>query len=242
MIFSQQTLDFLAQNRLQNNREWYLAHKTEYQTVVLAPMAALVERLTPAMLAIDPHFSTIPKVDKTISRIYRDTRFTKDKSLYRDAVWCQFSRDKKVQGCILGYYFEVTPRRFSYGCGFFEPDTKTMQVLRDMIVADDLLFREALDAFANQKALTLQGEFYKKSRYPDQPESKRQWLDRKGVWLSGVSEDFDLLFSDALASRLVYDFTQVAPAYHLFRHAQERARELAGLNRQKQASQPDWQW
>ena len=239
MLFSQQTLDFLVQNRLRNSRDWYLAHKNEYQMFVLAPMTALVERLTPAMLAIDPCFITIPKVNKTISRLHRDTRFSKDKSLYRDAVWCQFSRDKKTQACLLGYYFEVTPRHFSYGCGFFEADTKTMQVLREMIAADDRLFREALAAYQNQSALVLQGEFYKKSRYPGQPEPKRQWLDRKGIWLSHTSGDFDLLFSEDLAPRLAHDFTQAGPVYHLFQRALERTRAQTGLYRQRQTAQEE---
>lgn len=84
MPISKETLDFLVENRLQNSRDWFHDHKKVYQEVVLAPLIELVEKLTPVMWEIDPLFITTPKVCKTISRIYRDTRYTKDKSLYRE--------------------------------------------------------------------------------------------------------------------------------------------------------------
>lgn len=78
--FSQKTLEFLFENRLHDSRSWFAEHKRDYQTLVLEPLRQLVQELSPTMLELDPQFQTEPKVDKTICRIWRDTRYTKDPS------------------------------------------------------------------------------------------------------------------------------------------------------------------
>ena len=87
MAFSAKTLDFLFENRLQDSRDWFLDHKDTYQAVLLEPMKDLVRSLTPVMLEIDAKVTTEPRVDKTICRLRRDTRYSHDKSLYRDTMW-----------------------------------------------------------------------------------------------------------------------------------------------------------
>ena len=73
--FSPKTLDFLFENRMHNSKTWFDEHKEEYQSLVFEPLRDLVEYLTPTALFIDPHLTTEARVDKTISRIRRDTRF-----------------------------------------------------------------------------------------------------------------------------------------------------------------------
>ena len=107
MGFTRQTLEFLSENRRQNHKMWFEAHKADYQTEVVAPLAALTRELAPELHAIDNELICIPAVGKSISRIYRDTRFSKDKSLYRDVMWCVFMRDKKLYHGLPGYFFEL---------------------------------------------------------------------------------------------------------------------------------------
>ena len=83
MPFSPKTLDFLWENRMRNSRDWFEEHKSEYRSYVVEPLCELVEALTPTMLQIDSLFTVDPRVDKTISRIWRDTRYSHDKSLSR---------------------------------------------------------------------------------------------------------------------------------------------------------------
>ena len=93
--FSRHTLDFLVELKARNDREWYMGHKPEYEKYVLKPFRALVSALAPAIRDIDPQIETDPAVGKTISRVYRDSRFSRDKSLYRDRVWITFERKIK---------------------------------------------------------------------------------------------------------------------------------------------------
>ncbi|VTR59315.1 Uncharacterised protein [Serratia fonticola] len=70
-------------------------NKTAYEKYLLEPFQHLVKSLTPIVQEIDKNIEVSPKIGKTISRIYRDTRFSKDKSRFRDRMWLTFKRDKK---------------------------------------------------------------------------------------------------------------------------------------------------
>ena len=94
-MFSPETLDFLATNRFMNSREWYAEHKPDFKQYVLQPMIDLVEALTPTLESIDDRIVTEPKVDKTISRIYRDMRRAHG-AFYREVMWLTFKRDKRM--------------------------------------------------------------------------------------------------------------------------------------------------
>ena len=222
MPITQKTLDFLVENRLQDSRAWYQAHKEAYQEHVLAPLRALVEEITPGMLLIDPQLITEAKVDRTISRVYRDTRFSKDKTLYRDNCWIVFMRDKKLYGGPPAFYFDMGPGGFSYGCGYYMASPASLQCIRELILRREPAFQEALAAFEGQKLFSLEGEMYKRTRHPDKPEELRRWLDRKGFSLNCHSGDFELLFSDALPGVLLEGFRILAPIYRFFCAAEER--------------------
>lgn len=85
--FTEETIKFLFEIGYNNNREWYETHKPDYKKYVLKPFQELVSDLGVKMTCIDPEI-----VDKTISRIYRDTRFSKDKTPYRNNVWISFKK------------------------------------------------------------------------------------------------------------------------------------------------------
>ncbi|MHB8062813.1 MAG: DUF2461 family protein, partial [Ruminiclostridium sp.] len=93
--FQFQTLDFLSNLVLNNNKTWFDENKDNYQQYILDPLGRLVQDLSRPMLEIDPLFEVTPSVNKTISRIYRDTRFSKNKNPYKDSVWITFKRPGK---------------------------------------------------------------------------------------------------------------------------------------------------
>lgn len=78
-----------------NSKSWFEDNKHMYSECVLKPAQSLVSELSDFMLAIDPYLETAPTVGKTISRIYRDTRFSKDKSPFRTNIWITLKRPKK---------------------------------------------------------------------------------------------------------------------------------------------------
>lgn len=224
--FSQKTLDFLFENRLKNSKTWFEEHRGEYETYVLEPLRALVVNLTPVMLSIDPLFTVEPAVNKTISRIYRDVRFSRDKSLFRDEMWITFMRNKRFWAGLPGYYFLLGQGGFSYGFGYYEATTESMAIFRDCIMKNDRAFQKALAAYQSQTEFQLSGEKYKRSKFPGQPEEVMDWLDRKNISFDHHSNDLSTLFSPRLADELSTGFQQLKPIYDfIFLVEQKRRRD-----------------
>ena len=215
MPITKQTLEFLMENRLRNSREWFHDHKAEYRKYVVEPMTALAEELAPVMIGIDPELITEPKVGKVLSRVNRDTRFTKDKSFYREVMWLGYTRDKKRYPCRPGFFFEFSPEGFRYGCGCYSLPPAVMEKTRQMILNGDPLFKAAKRAVDSQDVFHLEGEFYKRTRCPGQPEELRDWVERKNLDLIHNSQDFELLFSDRLGKVLSENYIKIG-AFHAF--------------------------
>src|SRR5690349_3822990 len=89
----------LARN---NRREWFLPRKQVYEDLVKAPMVELVEALNASMLDFAPAYVTDP--DKAIFRIYRDVRFSADKTPYKTHIAATFSRRGSARHAAAGYY------------------------------------------------------------------------------------------------------------------------------------------
>ncbi len=219
MPITPEALHFLTENVLRDSKTWYNDHRQDYQRLVKEPMVQLASELLPAVLSIDAEITSTPA--RSISRLYRDTRFTKDKSLFRSTVWCSFFRDKKRYHNLPGFFFEFSPTGFRYGCGYYYMEPAQMQLLRDMMQADAPLFRAAFDAFRSQATFTLSGDSYKRLRYPHPDPALQDWLNRKEMCFLQESRDFDLLFSPALGQEISRAFLSLAPHYRFLLRAAE---------------------
>ena len=94
--FSPHSLAFFEALAGNNSKLWFDAHRAEYERYLLEPLKALVTDLAAPLLAIDPELVIIPAVDKTISRIYRDTRFSRNKSPYKTCLWITFNAQARI--------------------------------------------------------------------------------------------------------------------------------------------------
>lgn len=220
MSFTQQSIDFLFENRLHDSREWFGEHKQDYQRLVVEPMTALIEELAPTITKIDPLIEINPK---RISRIYRDMRLHPD-SIFRDHIWYTFSRVREQFQALPGFYFSVGAGGISYGCGYYCASAKSMQALRGLILAGDDSFKAAFSAVNRQKTFELYGDLYKRSKFPEQPPEIRDWLDRKSFGLSFDTNAPAIMFSDSLAKRVAGDFKKIAPFYDFCMKAESTAK------------------
>jgi len=225
MSFSSASIDFLIENVMQDSRDWFRDHKQTYIDVLLSPFSHLVERLTPGMLEIDPLLITDPRVDRTLSRIHRDTRFSQDKSLYRDKMWFVFMREKKLYEGLPAFYFELSPEGFNYGMGYYQASTASMEAIRQLVGADTPKFRLADNAYRAQDIFVMDGDTYKRSRHPNASEHQREWMDKKSISFNCHSDDEELLFSDGLAEHLLTGYHMLAPVYDFLCQA-EAQREI----------------
>lgn len=126
--FSQEALDFLNDIRFNNNQTFYEANKARYERYVKQPMRELSDELAPVVQLIDPKLDTRP--GRTMSRIRRDTRYTKDKSPFRDHAWLGWRYPGEGRGEGFHMYWGFGPDWLGWGCGCYYTDKPLMDALR----------------------------------------------------------------------------------------------------------------
>lgn len=222
MAFCERTLDFLFENRVMDSKAWFEERRGEYEEIVLNPLRELVRELTPYMLEIDPLLNCEPKVGKCISRIFRDTRYTHDKHIFRDVMWVSFFRRRKLFHGTPGFFFELSPRGLCWGCGYYQAAPETLEVIRSMMLSGDKSFKAALRMLKKHPEFQVEGDRYKRSRYPDAPEELQSWLNMKNYCLLVYSDEMDLLWSEELPAKLGESFKAMKPFYDFLMTAEAR--------------------
>ncbi len=209
--FTSEAMKFLLENRFNNSKEWYDNHKVLYKQYVYNPFVQIITELAPTMLEIDSQILTVPS--KIISRVRRDTRFTKDKTLYRDNAWFVFLRDKSQMSSSPSFWFEIGQNGSSYGLGYYGAKAASMANMREMIIQDNPKFLNALKCYESLGTFVIGGEMYKRSKFPEQPENLKTWLDRKNIYFECIQKDYKLAFSEDLLAVLKKGFTKLKPIY-----------------------------
>jgi len=209
--FSQQGLTFLLQLGQNNNREWFEENRETYQQALLEPFRDLVTDLSQDMLVIDELFEVRPTIGKTLSRMHRDTRFSRDKSIYRSNMWLSFKRSRKNWTDAPTYFFELGPDWWRYGLGYYSASKITMDLFREQLLKDPQAFLKMAQRL--QPNYALEGESYKRPLIKDQQPELATWYNKKSFALISHQMDMDLLFSDQLVSVLSKDFQRIAPIY-----------------------------
>jgi uncharacterized protein (TIGR02453 family) len=136
--FSADALTFLRQLHRNNRREWFQEHRATYDDAILGPMRLLVEELDVRFARFAPEMIGDPK--RSIFRIHRDVRFSKDKSPYKTHAACWFSHrnaghgvGSETHGGGAGYYFHLEPGASIVAGGIWMPPRPSLNRLREVI-------------------------------------------------------------------------------------------------------------
>ena len=129
--FTSKTLSFLRSLKRNNDREWFRARKDDYEQHVRGPMVAVIERLAVDFGRFAPELEASPK--RCIYRIYRDTRFSADKTPLKTQISASFRWRKLPRGRSAGLYFEVHSRWVWIGGGFYAPEPVDLVRIRQHI-------------------------------------------------------------------------------------------------------------
>ena len=138
--FPREGVSFLRRLKRNNRRDWFQRHRDEYEQYVRGPMQSLIAALQPRFRLFAPEFDINPK--RSMFRIYRDVRFSNDKSPYKTHVAAHFvlrGKPKGVEGS--GYYLHIEPGEIFVGGGIYMPDGDQLKRIRKRIAAqsDDFL-------------------------------------------------------------------------------------------------------
>ena len=126
--FTKKTLSFLRALKRNNDREWFRTRKHEYDAHVRAPMVSLLEQLAADLRSFAPELVCDPKV--SLYRIYRDTRFSEDKSPLKTHVAAHFPMRGMPRGSGAGLYFEIAPQWVWMGGGIYMPTSADLRAIR----------------------------------------------------------------------------------------------------------------
>lgn len=135
--FSRATFTFLKDLADNNDRDWFQANKTRYEDVVRDPALRFITDFGPRLKSISRHFRADPRpVGGSLFRIYRDTRFSKDKSPYKTYTGIQFRHDSGKDAHAPGFYLHLEPKSVFVGVGTWHPDSPSLKKIREHIVED----------------------------------------------------------------------------------------------------------
>jgi uncharacterized protein (TIGR02453 family) len=141
--FSRKTLAFLRALKRNNDREWFKARKADYETHVRGPMIALLARLADDFRSFAPELVADPKV--SLFRIYRDTRFSADKTPLKTNAAAHFP-DRRLRKAGAGLYLEVAPKWVWIGGGIYMPETQELVAIRAHVDAQHSKLRRIVEA------------------------------------------------------------------------------------------------
>lgn len=214
--FTKNTISFLQELKLNNHKEWFEQNRSTYEEHLLKPLKMLATDLEPVIKSIDTKIETAPSVNKTISRIYRDTRFSNDKTPYRTDAWVSFKRPAKVWGNVPEFFMFFTPEEYQVGMGFYAATPANMEKFRQNIFLYPEKFQEIVDHYDSQDTYVLYGENYKRILPNQLPAGFQTWIQKKNLYLSRSKKIDELFFSDSLEKEIEKAFVFNADFYRFF--------------------------
>lgn len=149
--FTPATLKFLRELKANNNRDWFNENKRRYEEDVLDVALRFIQSMHDPLHEIAPHFTAVPKrMGGSLMRVYRDTRFSKNKTPYKTNIGIQFRHEQAKDVHSPGYYVHIDTEEVFLGAGMWRPDSDSLSGIRQRIsdkqaewlrVRDDKTFR-----------------------------------------------------------------------------------------------------
>jgi len=157
--FSPDLFRFLRDLTRNNDRAWFQANKQRYEESVREPAQRFISDFGPRLERISPHFNADPRpVGGSLFRIYRDVRFSRDKSPYKTHTGIQFRHKAGRDVHAPGFYLHLEPGRVFVGVGIWHPDGPTLARIRRAIVDHPASWKRALAGKRFRGAFELGGE------------------------------------------------------------------------------------
>ena len=206
--FTPETIDFLWGIRMNNNREWFQAHKKQYVDTLYEPMKALGKELFQPFLDKSGHILKV-------SRIYRDARMHHPLP-YKESLWLSIRQDVQWWAENPTLFFEINPDGLFYGFTLWKPRPATMKQFRQCIAADPGDFLKIVEQVERSTGMTVTAEEYKRPEKSENPDLERFFLWKSNIGLT-VTEPFsEDSFGPGLKDRVADLFEKLTPLYEYF--------------------------
>ena len=162
--FPVECVKYFTSLEINNNKHWFEEHRKDYDDYVLNPARQFVVAMGERLINISPKIIADPRIDKSIFRIFRDTRFSKDKRPYKTNLGIYFweGKNKKFSGS--GYYFHLESTKIFIAAGIYKPDPTMLSIYRSALIDDKkgAEFSKAVNKVFKYKKYLLGGDHYKR--------------------------------------------------------------------------------
>lgn len=164
MAFTSETFKFLTQLKKNNNRDWFNKNKDRYEALVREPSLEFIESAAAPLKKISEHFVAIPKkMGGSLMRVYRDTRFSKDKTPYKTNIGIHFRHEFGKNVHAPGYYLHIAPGETFLGLGIWHPDSDALKKIRSYMQEEPTRWKRAINANTFKDTFELAGASLKKA-------------------------------------------------------------------------------
>ena len=226
--FPEETIRFFLDLRFHNDISFFKQHEDVYHQYVKEPFFSFIEAMEPTMQQIANDMDLRP--GKCLARIRRDTRFTKDKTPFRDHMWLLFRRAGESRDSSVMYWFELSPETVDWGVGFWGANRPAMDALRNKMIRRPA---EVLDVLKKCKLpdahLQIYGDAYKRMKVPDTlPQALQPLYPQKEIYIKRSGTPLRTAYGKELIDLVSADFLRLKPMYTLLRTAADEG--LAALD------------
>ena len=157
--FTPEMFTFLRQLKRNNNRDWFNKNKERYLADVQQPALDFIADVGASLRKISPNFVADPRpFGGSLMRVYRDTRFSKDKTPYKTNIGISFPHRTAKDIHEPGFYLHVQPGEAFLGAGIWRPETKTATAIRQAIVNRPAAWKKAVHAPPFSKSFRISSE------------------------------------------------------------------------------------
>ncbi len=209
--FDSSVFGFLIELSQHNDREWFRDNEGFYQSALKEPLLAMIDEFAPKLAAISPHFRADAR---SMFRIHRDVRFSKDKSPYKTHAAAQFRHKAGKDAHAPGFYLHIEPGSVFVGAGLWRPDADCLLRIRRRIVDKPKEWQALLAAADFRDHCQLRGDSLARPPRDFDPEHPLiDDLKRKDFIALVELDDSDVLAADfadrvAVACRRLAGFCQ----------------------------------
>jgi uncharacterized protein (TIGR02453 family) len=212
--FSKSTVSFFRELARHNNKPWFEAHHGDYDRHVLAPAKSFVVAMGERLKAIAPSLAAIPRVDKSIFRIHKDTRFSLDPSPYKTNLGIYFWEKDMLRRETTGFYVHLEPPELMLGGGMYVIPPTLLERFRRAAVAAKSggELTKILDAVQARPGWEIGGEHYK--RVPagyDATHPNAALLKYTGLWAGRTTSIPEVFFSARFVDHCLEAFEPLLP-------------------------------
>ncbi|MEO8779988.1 MAG: DUF2461 domain-containing protein [Rhodanobacter sp.] len=220
--FTPATFRFLRALGRNNEREWFHAHKDDYERHVRAPFLQLISDMQAPLAKISPHYRADPrKLGGSLYRIYRDTRYSNSKLPYKSWQGARFTHERRREIQAPGFYLHIEPGECFAGGGMWHPEPDALKHIREFLVDNPAAWKRATQSKAFRQHLQLGGDsLVRPPRGYDSTHELIEDLKRKD-FVATTRFDEALACSSELLPRTVASFKRVAPLVDYLCAAQE---------------------